>query len=149
MIVQAVIPTPMGAVVLLSDAERASVLQVAVGHTEGLTIALRHARRAFERPLTHDLLDEVLSRSGATVVQVRIDDLVQETFVARVTLQARKRKEHVIDARASDSIALALGHDLPVFVSQKVIEEAAVAPEDLPTVSPEPEPDRDDPHEAL
>lgn len=145
MVVQAVVPVSGGVVVVLTDEPRQQLIQIGVGESEGLTIALRHDRRAFGRPLTHDLLDQFLLHAKARVVEVRIDDYVQETFVARVTLETRRRQEHTLDARASDAIALALGHDLPIFVADRVVEAVAFDPDVLEA----PEPSSDDPHEAL
>ncbi len=125
--VHAVVPIPGGAVVLLADHDRQRLLQIGVGESEGLTIALRHEREAFKRPLTHDLLDEVLLRAGGRVVEVRVDDMVNDTFVAKVTL-AVKRKEHVIEARASDA----------------VLDEAAIPADELVPDAPP-----DDPRRAL
>jgi uncharacterized protein len=128
--VRAVLPVPGGALVLLTDPSEERLLQIAVGGSEGLTIALRHRREAFVRPLTHDLLDSLLVRAKGRVVEVRVDDLVDETFVAKVTLRVG-RKEHVIDGRASDAIALALGRDLPILVADRVMAEAGFDPSDL------------------
>lgn len=141
--VHAVVPIPGGAVVLLADPDKQRLLQIGVGESEGLTIALRHDRETFKRPLTHDLLDEMLLRAGARVVEVRVDDVINDTFVAKVTM-AVKRKEHVVEARASDSIALALGHGLPLYVAEAVLDRAAISADELaPDALP------DDPRRAL
>lgn len=148
MVVQAVVPVPNGAVVVLSDKSQANVLHMVVGPTEGRTIFLRHERRTFQRPLTHDLFDEIMGFVHAEVVEVRIDDIRSDTFVARVTVQTKRRKRHTIDARASDSIAMALGRGLPIYIANHVIAKMAVRPEDqvLPL---EDAPDSDDPRDAL
>lgn len=124
--VMAVVPLPNGAMVMLVEIERQRFLQIMVGGSEGLTIALRQQGEVFQRPLTHDLLDALLTRTRGRIVEVRVDEVVDETFTAEVVLRVG-RKEHVIDARASDSIAIALGRGLPVFVAEAVLEEAGTS----------------------
>lgn len=140
MTVKAVLPLPAGAVVVLTDKSERNVLHMMVGPSEGQTIFLRHERRDFERPLTHDLFDEIIGFAQARVVEVRVDDVRSDTYVARVVVQTKKRKLHTVDARASDSIAMALGRGLPIYFADHVVEQMAVKPG---------EPDADDPHDAL
>lgn len=148
--VEEVVVLPDGALVVLADVDEARVIAMVVGPTEGQTIYLRQERRAFERPLTHDLFDQILGLSSAEILEVRVDDVRAGTYVARVTIQTRRRKRHTLDARASDSIAMALGRGLPIWVADHVVDAEAVHPEQLRRVPEEPEKAPvDDPHDAL
>jgi bifunctional DNase/RNase len=85
------------------------------------------------RPLTHDLLKSTIERLNAEVVQVAIIELRNDTFYAEITLRVDgKRLE--LDARPSDAIALAVRADVPVYVDEDVMAQAAITPEpDLDT----------------
>ena len=74
-----------------------------------------------DRPYTHDLMRVVLDRLGASVERVTIDDLLQETFYAKITL-ARGEELIDIDARPSDAIAMALRYRAPIYVAESVLE---------------------------
>lgn len=128
--VMAVVESETGPVVFLTDQEQDFIVPIWVGPGEGAVIALRHGRRRFERPLTHDLMDDLVGKLGGSFLEVQIDNLLGGTFVATLTVQQGDRTFQV-DSRSSDAIAIALGHGLPIQVSQKVIDEAGVKREDL------------------
>ncbi|MCU4718568.1 bifunctional nuclease family protein [Halapricum hydrolyticum] len=86
----------------------------------------------FERPLTHDLLIEMLSEFGGAIDRVRIDDLADGTFYAKIDAEQYNdgsRKDAVFDARPSDGIAIALRVDCPIVVDDSVVEAAGRPPE--------------------
>ena len=90
----------------------------------------------FERPLTHDLFVEVVAEFGAAIDRVRIDDLADGTFYAKIDTEqyhGGERKQAVFDARPSDGIALALRVDCPLIVTDEVIDEAGRPPEAFET----------------
>lgn len=77
------------------------------------------------RPMTHDLFMMVVPALGAQIIKVTIDEIIDNTFYAKISV--RKDEEiFVIDARPSDSIALALRAGAPIYITQKVLEEAGV-----------------------
>lgn len=119
-----VLNTEDGPVVVLADAGENVLLPIWIGTAEALAIALRLDGQAFERPLTHDLVDAMLRELGAELVAVRIDSMDESTFVATLELRDGDRL-FLLDSRASDSIAIALSNDAPIFVSHRVIIEAA------------------------
>ena len=139
-----VFPTSAGHAVFLGDPQGGRLVPIWVGGTEALAIELRLERRRFERPLTHDLLDQAIRELGGEVTGVRIDALRAGVFVATITLEEKDRSIR-LDARASDSIALALANQVPILVSTAVVDEAGISSLDmqLPTVG-EP-PARDEP----
>ena len=98
-------------------------LEIWIGPSEAFVIDLRLNRRRFQRPLTHDLLDSIMRELGGKLIKIQVDDLKNNTFVGTVFVQ-HKKKVIPIDARPSDSIALAIGNRAPIFVSKSVLERA-------------------------
>jgi bifunctional DNase/RNase len=106
-------------VVLLKSDEGDDVLPIWIGHSEAMAIELHIKGSKFERPLTHDLLRTTIETLGATVTKVAITGLREGTFFAKIHLQ-RDADVLVIDARPSDSVALALKSNAPIYVSRDV-----------------------------
>lgn len=106
-------------VVLLKSSEGDEVLPIWIGHAEGIAIQLSMSGEKFERPLTHDLLKVAIESLGAKLSKVAITDLANNTFFAKLYLQ-RDGELIVIDARPSDSVALALRFGAPIFVAREV-----------------------------
>jgi len=111
--------------VVLEAPGRQILLPIWIGDSEAFAIQLRLNRQRFQRPLTHDLLDAMVRRLGGRVVEVRVDDLRENTFLAKIfVVQAGKRL--VFDARPSDSIALAVGNQVPILVARQVLDAAGI-----------------------
>jgi bifunctional DNase/RNase len=106
-------------VVLLKSDEGEEVLPIWIGHAEGMAIELQLKGEKFERPLTHDLLKAAIESLGATVARVAVTELRDNTFFAKIYIQ-RDADVVVIDARPSDSVALALKCGAPIFVAEDV-----------------------------
>jgi len=88
-----------------------------------------------ERPLSHDLLVEMVTEFGGTIERVRIDDVSGETFYAKVDAErprGEERERVAFDARATDAIAVALRVGCPIELSESVIAAAGVDPEAQP-----------------
>jgi bifunctional DNase/RNase len=125
MLVGGVAETSQGDAVVLTDPERHVAVLIFVGGTEALSIALRLHKERFARPLTHDLLDGLLTELGARVESVRVDALVDGVFHGTVLVRAGPRLIQQ-DARASDAMALAIGNAAPIYVSTAVVRQAGV-----------------------
>jgi bifunctional DNase/RNase len=108
-------------IILLKGTDKEEVLPIWIGHAEALSIELQLQGKTFERPLTHDLLKTTLESLGATVVKVAVTELRDNTFFAKIYLQ-RDNEVFAIDARPSDSIALAVRTQAPIFVAESVFE---------------------------
>lgn len=113
-------------VVLLEADGGKRFLPIWIGAAEAQSIQLRLAGSKPIRPLTHDLLDTMLSVLGAKIERVEVDDLVDNVFLGKATLRDVKGRRYRIDARPSDLIALAAGAKLPVLVAPHVLRKAAV-----------------------
>ena len=111
-------------VVLLQEASGDRVLPIWIGPAEASAIAMGLAGRKAPRPLTHDLLSTVINGLGAEVVRVDITELQDNTFFARIFLK-RQSELFSIDARPSDSIALAIRAASPIYASEELIRATA------------------------
>ncbi len=120
-----VVDLPEGGAVLLVDEADGVAVPIFIAGTEASSIQLRLHGEHYPRPLTHDLLDDMLRRLHATITKVQVDDLRDNTFIGSVTLVAGGKVQH-FDARPSDAIALAIGNHVPIYVKRTVIERAGV-----------------------
>jgi bifunctional DNase/RNase len=107
--------------VLLSDGERK--LPILIGPYEAQAIILQLENTRPDRPMSHDLIHNILGRLGATIDRVVIDDLWNSTYYAK--LYIKKGKEEIeMDARPSDAIALALRFDARVYVADGILDNS-------------------------
>ena len=109
-------------VVLKDDAEK-FFLPIWVGIFEANAIALQLENVSTPRPMTHDLLRNMIAELDARVTRVVINDLRDSTFFAQIRVIIGERTLE-LDARPSDAIALALRADAPIYVAQSVLEQA-------------------------
>ncbi len=124
--VRAVLPTTPGRAVFLGNDDKTFVIYVDPYVGGAITMFLSDAPK--ERPLTHDLMAHLLTAFGGKVERVIINDVKSGTYFARLIISAeneltRERKIIELDARPSDSIALALQQEAPIYVSREVWEE--------------------------
>lgn len=113
---------------------RGEVLPIFVSTDQARSMQLALHGKPFDRPLTHDLLVDMVAEFGGAIDSVRIDDLAESTFYAKIDAEqyrSGERKQLVFDARPSDGIALALRVDCPITVSDTVLDEGAYPPDDL------------------
>ena len=115
-------------VVILKEKTADRYLPIWIGASEADAIAIRLQNISVARPLTHDLLKSILDDLGAKVVQVRVTDLSDDVFYARIVLSVNGRTVEV-DSRPSDAIALAVRTSAPIFVAESVLDKAGVLPE--------------------
>jgi bifunctional DNase/RNase len=113
-------------IVVLKDVDGESVLPIWVGVYEANAIALEIEKVNTPRPMTHDLLKNVLSSLDAAVSKVVVSDLHDDTFFAVIWLE-RNGSIISIDSRPSDALALALRVDCPIFVEDEVLKSSRLA----------------------
>jgi len=112
-------------VVILTDADERYYLPVVIGPGEANAIAVVLEGLTAPRPLTHDLLLNTIRELGASVERVAITELKDDVFYARISLK-RNGQVLELDARPSDSIALALRAGVPIFVSEQIVTQSAM-----------------------
>ncbi len=110
-------------IVILKDDSDGRVLPIWVGIFEANAIALKVEEIETPRPMTHDLLGSLLGTFGAAVEKIVVNDLRDNTYFALIHLRVEGR-EHRIDSRPSDALALALRVGAPIFVEESVLDQA-------------------------
>ncbi|RLE76747.1 MAG: bifunctional nuclease family protein [Thermoprotei archaeon] len=116
---------PRGAFVVLLEGEdwNGYVLPIMIGMPEASAIQAALEGYIAERPMTHDLIMSMLGALGVTIEKVTIDALINNVFTATIVLN-ESGKSIYVDARPSDSIALALRANAPIFVARRLIKNA-------------------------
>jgi uncharacterized protein len=112
-------------IVLLKTAEGNRFLPIWIGHPEAAAILMKLQGASTPRPMTHDLVTEILSQLDAQVVRITVTELRENTFFAEITVQ-QDGSEIQVDSRPSDAIALAIRAEAPIFAADDVIEESAI-----------------------
>ena len=116
-------PVSNSPIVVLRDDEEKFFLPIWVGIFEANAIALQLENVATPRPMTHDLLKNMIAELHGEVTRIVINDLRDSTFFAQIRILSGERTLE-IDARPSDAIALALRTEAPIFVEQAVLDQA-------------------------
>ena len=115
-------------VVILQESGGKRILPIWIGQAEARAIAMEMAKQKFQRPLTHDLMKTIIEGLGARIRKITIADLKDNTFYAKLFVE--KDDEIIgIDARPSDSIALALRTKSPIYVADELLRDHPVAKE--------------------
>lgn len=113
--------------ILLREVGASRRLPIIIGAFEAQAIALEIEGIKPPRPLTHDLLKHLIDNLGATIIEIIIDELRENTFYAKIVLEISGLTNE-IDARPSDAIALAVRARAPIYVAEAVMEAAAFIP---------------------
>jgi hypothetical protein len=116
-------------IVILKDVDSDRFLPIWIGPYEAEAITVSLQQMEVSRPLTHDLLRNVLNTLGAEILRINITELKDDVFFARIVMSVNGQ-EMEIDSRPSDALALSVRAHVPVFVSEGVMQEAASVPED-------------------
>lgn len=120
---------------ILKESEGVRQLPIVIGAPEAQAIANELEGVRPQRPMTHDLMKQIIDTLGATVREVAITSLQDGTFYASVIFDY---SDIEIDARPSDAIALAVRCGVPIFVTEEILEEAGYRPDDDETSEAEP-----------
>jgi uncharacterized protein len=112
-------------IVLLKTADDDRFLPIWIGHPEAAAILMRLQGAVPPRPMTHDLLADVVSELQGEIVRVTVTELRENTFYARITI-VQDGREVEIDSRPSDVIALAVRCDARIFAAEDVIDESSI-----------------------
>ncbi len=112
-------------IVLLKTADGNKFLPIWIGHPEAAAILVKLQNASTPRPMTHDLVADILGHLDAEVVAVTVTELRENTFYARITLQ-QNGSEIEIDSRPSDAIALAVRSGAKIYAADDVIEESGI-----------------------
>ncbi len=112
-------------IVLLKTKDGNRYLPIWIGQPEAAAILMKLQGASTPRPMTHDLVNDILGELDARVLRITVTELRENTFYAQITVQ-RDGTEVEIDSRPSDAIALAIRAEAPIFAADEVIEESAI-----------------------
>lgn len=110
-------------IIILKDHEEKNALPIWIGLIEASAIATELEDIELARPMTHDLMKNMLDALGVKVTRISVTDLADNTFYATIHLQ-QGEADFEMDARPSDAIAIALRTDAPIFVEKDVIDKS-------------------------
>ena len=126
-----------GDTLLLVDDVTNIVLPIAIGGTEGTSIAARVRGVPRRRPLTHDLMDDAVKKLGGSVVKVHVDELRDGIFHGSIYIRTPSKRIVRLDSRASDAVALGIGNGVPIYVARTVLDEAGIERDKvMPQINP-------------
>ena len=112
------------------DGDPRRMLPIWIGQAEALAIQLKLKNEEPPRPMTHDLLKNIIETLSAKVESIHVHSIKEETFLAEIHLQVNKEVLKV-DARPSDAIALSLRFDVPIYVTEELMEQSGFSEEEL------------------
>lgn len=116
----------LGFIVFLKVLGDSRVLPIFIGANEAQSIAIAYNEQIPPRPLTHDLMKNLLGMLDVEVTRVQVTSLTENTFFGRIHLKKEGIEDMEIDARPSDALALALRYKAPIFVHKDVYESASI-----------------------
>jgi bifunctional DNase/RNase len=112
-------------VVFLKDRNSTQTILIQIGEAEAISIAHELQNKEFARPLSHDLMKKIIETLDGTVEKIVIADLKEEIFYATIFLRKQDGEITELDARPSDSLALAVRMGIPIYVNEGVFAAAA------------------------
>ena len=112
-------------IIFLNEIDGQRKIPIMIGPLEALAIDRAIKKQSFPRPLTHDLIVELLKQTKSACIAVRITEIREGTFYAALVIKDQDGNEHLMDCRPSDAIALLVRLDnVPLYVSEDVLNEA-------------------------
>ncbi len=114
-------------IVVLHDLDNRKALPIWIGSAEASAIIRKIENLKVQRPMTHDLIIDVVEKTGYEIDRIEISDVDDDTYFATIYLKNDKDEEKEIDSRPSDAIAVAIRVNAPIFVSSSVIAEGAIS----------------------
>lgn len=114
-------------IVVLHDKENRRALPIWIGSAEASSIIRKIENLTVSRPMTHDLVIDIIKKTGYQISKVEINDVEKETYYATIYLKNEKDEIIEIDSRPSDAIAIAIRVDAPIYVNAKVLSTGSVS----------------------
>lgn len=114
-------------IIVLNDKENRKALPIWIGSAEASAIIRKIENIKVIRPMTHDLIIDVIQKTGYNVDRIEINDVEKDTYFSTIYLSKDGEEDVTIDSRPSDAIAVAIRVDAPIFVSSKVLADGSVS----------------------
>ena len=122
------IDTRTGApIVVLNDLDNRKALPIWIGSAEASAIIRKIENIEVSRPMTHDLIPEIITKVGYNLTKIEINDVQNDTYFSDLCLEDKEGNEIRIDARPSDAIAIAIRVDVPIYISEAVLAAGSVS----------------------
>lgn len=119
-------PTTKSPVLLLKDRHSTKAMPIWIGDQEAMSIAIELQGQRFPRPLSHDLMKEIMSMLGGHLERAVITSVKESTYYASLIVRDATGATRDIDARPSDAVALALRTQAPIYIEEAVFEKSAI-----------------------
>lgn len=113
-------------IVVLHDLDNRRALPIWIGSAEASAIIRKIEKLSVTRPMTHDLIIDIIKKTGYEITKIEINNVEEETYYATIFLN-KDEEELIIDSRPSDAIAVAMRADAPIFVTANVLANGAVS----------------------
>ncbi|MFA5069082.1 MAG: bifunctional nuclease family protein [Candidatus Omnitrophota bacterium] len=120
-----IVPETAQYLLTLEEVTGTRLIPIWIGPAEGMAVSAALRKEYFPRPLTHDLISNMITVIGAALERVTITDLIDGTFYSKMTIRQGERG-YTVDARPSDAIAIALRAGAPVYIDDKVFKKCPV-----------------------
>ncbi len=114
-------------IIVLNDKENRKALPIWIGSAEASAIIRKIENIKVTRPMTHDLIIDIVEKTGFNISRIEINDVEKDTYYSTIFLSNDNGEEVKIDSRPSDAIAVAIRVNAPIFVSAKVIADGSVS----------------------
>ena len=114
-------------IIVLNDKDNRKALPIWIGSAEASAIIRKMENIKVIRPMTHDLIIDIIEKTGYSVNRIEINDVEKETYYATIYLTDNNGNETEIDSRPSDAIAIAIRAEAPIYVSVKVLADGSVS----------------------
>lgn len=114
-------------IVVLNDNENRRALPIWIGTAEASAIIRQLENIPTTRPMTHDLLFNILQNTGYSIEKVEINEISSDTYYASIFIKHKEGEEQIIDSRPSDAIALCLKSKAPIYVTPNVLAEGTIS----------------------
>jgi|Deesub1362A_J573_1020465.scaffolds.fasta_scaffold00025_144 hypothetical protein len=118
-------------ILLLKEKDGQRFFPIWIGQFEAHSIYLVLKNQKFERPLTHDLIQTILNALDVKIPMVVVNEMKDRTYFARIVVETKNGKIFSIDARPSDSVAIALRMNSRIYIAKKLMDESGVMPDDI------------------
>ncbi|MBI3602804.1 MAG: bifunctional nuclease family protein [Candidatus Omnitrophica bacterium] len=116
-------------VIVLKEKDGERQIPIVIGFMEASSIKIKVTGMDVPRPMTHDLLVNIIETLGGRIERVLIDKLVHNTYFAKIEMKTKEGELKIVDARPSDSIAMAVRFKAPIFVAEEVFDKTAMNPQ--------------------
>ena len=114
-------------IVVLHDKDNRKALPIWIGSAEASAIIRKIENIEVSRPMTHDLIINIVKKLNHKITRIEINDVANETYYSNIVIVDNNDKEYFIDARPSDAIAVAIRVDVPIFITANVLANGAIS----------------------